>query len=397
MHLLELLEWNTPTLWMLRLFRLVKMVRAARLSAKFRMLKEFSLMVSAFVNTMKAILWACVLLVIVLLFWSVLAVQLLYPLSLSLEESGAYDGCPRCPKAFSSVFAAFITLLQTTIAGDSWGQTAVPMIEAAPWTAAFFVTVLASLVLGMMNLVLMVIVDRAHEVREQDVRRKTNAKSSKLMQLKAKLLQMLESLDTDKSGTLSEQELMGGYEKHFELQLILERMDIYREDVSEAFSNMRQDEHGEVKYEQLVDQLQHLKHHDSHTMLMIIRHCLKDLQDEIQLHVERKLIDHLEKSDKMMDMIADIHVQSHRIFPGMLTEMSTVEKDIGFAEKGKTHAVAAVATEPFPTSCASGYDESAGENHNFPRAASEVRMKGCLSSTDQKAWRSNFAEDDEPS
>jgi len=142
------------------------------------------------------------------------------------------------------------------------------------------------------------------------------------MRAKTKLLDLLAVLDTEQTGKLTLQDLLNGYDEHYEMQLVLDEMNIYKEDLSQAYSHLCEDELGEVKYTQLVDQLQHLKHHDSHTMLLIIRHCLKDLQDEIQLHVENKLVEHLEKTDRMMDMLTEMHAQRNWIFPSELNKVS---------------------------------------------------------------------------
>ena len=47
---------------------------------------------------------------------------------------------------------ANLLLFKTVIAGDSWGQVAVPVIEAYPGTAVIFVGSLLSLVFGVLPL-----------------------------------------------------------------------------------------------------------------------------------------------------------------------------------------------------------------------------------------------------
>jgi len=260
-------------------------------------------------NTMKAIAWACVLLVIVLLFWSVLAVQVIYPFSLKVEESGGYDGCSRCSRAFSSVWASFVTLLQTTVAGDSWGQTAVPMIEAYPWTAVFFIAVLTSMVLGMMNLVLMVIVDRAHELRDIDAQKKSRKKFEKMRKARSSILGILETLDEDKSGSLSHAELLGGYDQDKDLRARLIEMGISRKDLSDAFEQMRPANTGDVCYIDMIDHLQQ-KHYDARAMIQVLRSDLVHIQREIHEDLDQQLATQAEKTDQFIAMLKDMFVPS---------------------------------------------------------------------------------------
>jgi len=162
------------------------------------------------------------------------------------------------------------------------------------------------------------------------------------------------------------------------MQLVLDEMNIYKEDLSQAYSHLCEDELGEVKYTQLVDQLQHLKHHDSHTMLLIIRHCLKDLQDEIQLHVENKLVEHLEKTDRMMDMLTEMHAQRNWIFPSELNKVSAAEYNKSYAETSTIRAVEAISTalDKHGSAWEGMCPDWSCEQHNLPRDASEVRLQG---------------------
>merc|ERR1719183_241950 len=117
---------------------------------------------------MKAIFWAAIMILLMLMMWSIVTVELFHPLNLKLAEGGTYDGCDRCPRAFESVAQSTLSLIQTIIAGDSWGMTALPIIENHPWTVMVFGAILLTVQLGLMNLVLAVIVDSAAEARAQD-------------------------------------------------------------------------------------------------------------------------------------------------------------------------------------------------------------------------------------
>jgi len=72
-----------------------------------------------------------------------------------------------CPHAFETVFKSGLTFFQTIVAGDSWGTLAVPIIQYEPATAIFFIMVLVSVSLAIMNLILAVIVEAAQGSRNE--------------------------------------------------------------------------------------------------------------------------------------------------------------------------------------------------------------------------------------
>merc|ERR1719498_2235087 len=98
---------------------------------------------------------------LVLTVWGILAVQLIHPINTHIAETKPeiYDGCDRCPRAFSTVFDSALTFWKQLVAGDSWGQLCEPIIEEAPWTSIFFMLVLVTLNLTMLNCILAVVVE----------------------------------------------------------------------------------------------------------------------------------------------------------------------------------------------------------------------------------------------
>merc|ERR1719440_1045216 len=93
------------------------------------------------------------------------------------KASSSWDNCERCVRSFSSVMAANLTFFQTIIAGDSWGKVAIPVTEAYPLASIIFVGSLFSIVVGIMNLIVAVLVDTASEAREKD----TNSREQEIL------------------------------------------------------------------------------------------------------------------------------------------------------------------------------------------------------------------------
>merc|ERR1719428_2815072 len=97
-------------------------------------------------------------LLVMITLWSVILVELVHPVNKTVAETGIYEGCERCARAYESVMASNLTILQTIIAGDSWGIVSLAVIEESPLTIVVFVGVLVSINFGVLNLILAVIV-----------------------------------------------------------------------------------------------------------------------------------------------------------------------------------------------------------------------------------------------
>jgi hypothetical protein len=154
-----------PSATVLRLFRIIRTARISRVLVEFR---ELYLLVHGFISAMKSLFWGSCLILVVLIVWSILAVEFLHPLNVELYNEGVHEGCERCGRAFSTIPQATLTFVQTIVTGDSWGLLAIPIIERSPWTTIIFFGVVGSVQLGLMNLILAVIVDRATEARLED-------------------------------------------------------------------------------------------------------------------------------------------------------------------------------------------------------------------------------------
>eukprot|EP00747_Dinoflagellata_sp_TGD_P059022 gnl/TRDRNA2_/TRDRNA2_151381_c1_seq1.p1 gnl/TRDRNA2_/TRDRNA2_151381_c1~~gnl/TRDRNA2_/TRDRNA2_151381_c1_seq1.p1 ORF type:complete len:318 (+),score=43.85 gnl/TRDRNA2_/TRDRNA2_151381_c1_seq1:103-1056(+) len=154
---------DLPSVAILRIFRLVKIAKAYRVIRAF---PELHLIVKGLAGAANSIFWGMLLTVIVLIIYAILAVQFIHPLNVKVSESGAYEGCDRCPRAFESVANAFLTFLQQIVAGDAWGELSVPIIEQYPLAGFFLMMVFVSVQIAVLNLILAATVDSAMEARK---------------------------------------------------------------------------------------------------------------------------------------------------------------------------------------------------------------------------------------
>eukprot|EP00931_Biecheleriopsis_adriatica_P017919 TRINITY_DN12698_c0_g1_i1.p1 TRINITY_DN12698_c0_g1~~TRINITY_DN12698_c0_g1_i1.p1 ORF type:complete len:621 (-),score=137.48 TRINITY_DN12698_c0_g1_i1:15-1877(-) len=230
---------------MLRVLRILRIARLVRVVKQIRWLSELKKLILMMGSCTKTLLWSLVFCFMVMTIWSMLAVDLINPLMQEMVEEGEFADCLPCQRSMSSVMRANLLLFQTIVAGDSWGLVAIPIIERYPLAAIIFCGAQLTLVFGVLNLIVAVIVDSAAEQRQKDVQRLAEE-----MELDAEddvsfLKQVFTKIDKDGSGELDYEELVQGAMTVPEFAARLRVMDIDREDLGQFF-NMLDDTHAGV-------------------------------------------------------------------------------------------------------------------------------------------------------
>jgi hypothetical protein len=269
---------------------ILRIVRLAKVSRTFQLLKvvpELHLMIKGLVGAVKAIFWGAILAAFMILIWSILAVSIIHPINQEIAESTTqYVGCERCPYAYASVFRAAVTFTQQIIAGDSWGQVTVPIIEKAPASALFFFGVFASVALATMNLILAVIVDAAQQARAKSTHDLAHEREVDFEKSRKRMLELCSELDQDHNGQLSLAELSNGFLVLPEFADILEVLDIKEDDMPVVFGIMDQDGNGEVSYEEFVKELWKMQSNDLQSMIIYIRFYVTQIRKQLLDHLE---------------------------------------------------------------------------------------------------------------
>lgn len=268
----------------LRILRLGRLVRFMRV---LRFFHELYVMFHLMMSALRAISWGAALMAVMMTIWSIIAVEVLHPLNKSIAETtDAYADCERCARAFSSVMNSNLTFFQTIIAGDSWGLVNVTMIEYYPWTALILVTVILSINLGLMNLVVTVIVDKAQEAREESLETRMAEKRAQFEKAKSNMKEMCRCLDSDESGTLSFDEIAEGFHEFAPFRETLMLMDVCERDMQVVFNIMDEDGSGNVSYDEFVEQLYKMKTQDTHTVLVFIKAYVNEIRVKVSEQLE---------------------------------------------------------------------------------------------------------------
>lgn len=279
-------------------------------------------------SAMRAIVWAGALMFGVLTAWSVLAVEILHPLNLRLAELGVYPDCPRCPRALASVMQANLTLFQTSVIGEDWGMIAIPIIEHHPWTAAIFLGVNFTVGVGLMSVILAVIVDKASEAREADLKHQAGVKDARMQLAKARFLKLCNEMDLDGSGTLSLDELLDGFEGNDAFRMQMQIMDVDKEDIECVFKIMDSDKSGDVSYHEFVEMLQRMKNQSSRTLLMFIKFYVLELKNDVRQQLDLLKGDILANLTESRAIVTKLrNTQAAKMATKSLRAMSTLEGD----------------------------------------------------------------------
>lgn len=275
-----MLLWLGSPVWGKGLFSLARLCRLVRLTRVLRLIKgstELRKLVQLMAGCFKTLFWSFILVLLVMTIWSIIAVELINPYIQELARQGYWTDCDRCTRSFASVFMANLTLFQTVVAGDSWGLIAAPVIEAYPHLAIIFTCSLMTLVFGVLNLIVAVIVDAAAERRAKDVEAMAKEFEDEELEEKSALEKIFKDIDVDGNKSLSYSELLGGAKRVRDFANWLRVLDVDSEDLFQLFQIVDEDGSGEIDPQEFVNAMYRMKHTESKTAMKLIKHMLTRL------------------------------------------------------------------------------------------------------------------------
>lgn len=202
-------------------------------------------------------------------------VEILNPLLQELQAaSGTFDECGmRCQRSMTSVMEANLLLFQTVIAGDGWGEIAVPLIQAYPGSAIIFMGSSLTLVFGVLNLIVAVVVDTFADARQNDVQNLAEEMEDEIQHDRKTLAKLFSRIDADGSGQVTLEELIEGARRDSDFQSRLRVMDIDENDLQMLFEMIDLDGSGAIEAQEFIGPLSRWAH-DSKTAPRFIKYNL---------------------------------------------------------------------------------------------------------------------------
>jgi hypothetical protein len=237
-------------------------------------------MINGFVSALFAIGFGCCLVFVMLALWGVVFVALINEYNHEPEILVYYEkiDCEWAPKAWDSIAHSVFTFTQLLIMGESWDCNAIPLIERHPWILILFMSCFFTVILGMTNLILAVIVDKALQAHDANIAAAAKAKMKQEELAIHEFNHLCRGLDTDGSGSLSLEEMLEGFDNVAEFRNILELLDIGRDDLKFLFHMMDQDRSGECDYDEFGRELVKIKNENIQTILSFMKHHVVETQ-----------------------------------------------------------------------------------------------------------------------
>jgi len=258
----------------LRVLRLVRIFRLTNFLRKARSLRELQKMVTMLSTCLKTLAWSFVFCFGMMTIWSMLMVELVHPITEEMYAESPTDlDIADAYASTASIMAANLLLFKTVIAGDSWGRFAVPIIRREPFTALIFCGSLMTLVFGVLNLIVAVIVDTFAEARERDIMNLAQELELSHEDDKKFLRKMFDRLDVEGHGEVTLDDLVKGARQDPEFQSRLRVMDIDEVDLEQLFYMIDADGSGTVEADEFIAPLSRWVH-ESKTATRFIKYNL---------------------------------------------------------------------------------------------------------------------------
>eukprot|EP00927_Polykrikos_kofoidii_P081724 TRINITY_DN794_c0_g1_i1.p1 TRINITY_DN794_c0_g1~~TRINITY_DN794_c0_g1_i1.p1 ORF type:complete len:623 (-),score=83.40 TRINITY_DN794_c0_g1_i1:157-1986(-) len=257
-------DFAVPNAHVLRILRIVRILRAVRLMARF---PELNCMIRGFASAVKSMFWGFLMIVLLLLAFAIVSVELLY------DKAGdvGFDEDSWCADVITSVWKTFLMFFQGLVAGDSWGACTLPVIVWQPGMFVIFSGALVCVQLGFTNLILSSIVDCAQKNRDEDVKVLAQRKRQQVEESIQKLQDIISSIDSDKSGDITIEEWLAGYDNRDEMKLHMNMFDLDRMDLVQLFTWMDADRSGTLSYNEFIRFISKSETQDLRVQMMILK------------------------------------------------------------------------------------------------------------------------------
>eukprot|EP00927_Polykrikos_kofoidii_P080260 TRINITY_DN7712_c1_g1_i1.p1 TRINITY_DN7712_c1_g1~~TRINITY_DN7712_c1_g1_i1.p1 ORF type:complete len:633 (-),score=97.88 TRINITY_DN7712_c1_g1_i1:114-2012(-) len=264
-----------PSASLLRIVRVSRLSRAVRIMVRF---PELYKMIRGFYSAMMAMFWGIVLIMLLLLVFAILSVELLY----DKQKDIVYGDGTWCEEAFTSVFKVILMSFQNLVAGDSWGQCAVPVVMAYPPMFVVFAAALIFVQLGFTNLILSSIVESASASSQEDMRIMALEKQKEEEECLNRLYDMIRNIDVHKSGEITIEEFLDGYDADSDIRLLLRRLSIDRSDIAQLFHLMDNDQSGTVTYDEFMNCIKKAETQDMRVQMMVLKLLVSDIASSLK-------------------------------------------------------------------------------------------------------------------
>jgi hypothetical protein len=196
---------GSVNLSIVRLFRLLKIVRVFRIVRVLRFFRDLRVMVLGIINSVKSLMWAILLLILLMYIFGVCVLQIsaeeheLRAIGKGVLTKSEYG---RLVSSFGSMLQSIYTLWMSMSGGLDWGHAAEPLTKLSPLLTILFSMYIAVAVLCVLNIVTGVFVENANQMYSRDEDEMLTVQVQEKVFWIGEARRLFEAADTDGSGFL---------------------------------------------------------------------------------------------------------------------------------------------------------------------------------------------------
>eukprot|EP00931_Biecheleriopsis_adriatica_P062321 TRINITY_DN37534_c0_g1_i1.p1 TRINITY_DN37534_c0_g1~~TRINITY_DN37534_c0_g1_i1.p1 ORF type:complete len:596 (+),score=102.56 TRINITY_DN37534_c0_g1_i1:60-1847(+) len=195
-------------LGIIRITRALRLVKIIRSPVFIRMTAQLRAFVISFLDTSQAITWAIVFIVTLTYLFAVFLTVIVT--DFKVKHLHRTDDPTELLSSYGTVGRTMLSLYIAMLDGEHWYETAKPLFECSPWLVFAFVVYMTICILGVMNMVSSIFVTAAMKNVDKDA----------LAVIRISFLDIMHHADTDKSGSIDEEEL----EEHLQNPQVLSHL-----------------------------------------------------------------------------------------------------------------------------------------------------------------------------
>eukprot|EP00811_Abedinium_folium_P008474 NODE_1782_length_2375_cov_4.844306.p1 GENE.NODE_1782_length_2375_cov_4.844306~~NODE_1782_length_2375_cov_4.844306.p1 ORF type:complete len:421 (-),score=90.36 NODE_1782_length_2375_cov_4.844306:357-1619(-) len=231
-----------------RIFRIFRLFRLLRIIRTTPFLQSLNTMVTGVINCFAPIFWALFLLIIIMYGFAVFFISAVVNFLVGKEPGELTDQVATLEDSFGTIYRTIMVLFEGVTGGRDWADLSAPLKSISEFYYLIFAMYIVFVALGVLNIVTGFFVDgtiqNSIETRE-DLVEMRRAEKEMMMNM---LREILHHMDSDGSGTLSEDEL----DEHIdtsEVQDVLCKIEFDPTDAKELFRVLDYKACGEVTIE----------------------------------------------------------------------------------------------------------------------------------------------------
>jgi len=238
---------NARFVSMLRFVRLLRLVRLVRL---FRIFKELWLVANGLINSMKTLLWVCIMILIVCYIGGIYATLQIGHNDELYNKYFRETGWDH-ETYFATVPRSLFTLFQV-VTLDQWAESiARHVVKNQPGMLIFFVVLISIVTFGLLNIIVGVVVENALSTAAKDQTRMKKAKDRDRQLVFNQLREIFEDADTDGSGYLTFDEVQKAIQQP-EICNKLRMIDFPVDEPHQVFQLLDYDDSGELTIDEFI-------------------------------------------------------------------------------------------------------------------------------------------------